>query len=65
MNGNGKIDAADYAMAKRAYLKTYTLSAEQFMRLDINKNGKIDASEYAMIKRHYLKTYVIPGAEGK
>ncbi|MBR0232252.1 MAG: leucine-rich repeat protein [Clostridia bacterium] len=65
VNGNGKIDAADYAMAKRAYLKTYTLSAEQFMRLDINKNGKIDASEYAMIKRHYLKTYVIPGAEGK
>ena len=65
VNGNGKIDAADYAMCKRAYLKTFALSAEQLMRADINKNGKVDASEYAMIKRHFLKTYTIPGAEGK
>ncbi len=65
VNGNGKIDAADYAMCKRAYLKTFTLSEEQLLRADINKNGKVDASEYAMIKRHVLKTYVIPGAEGK
>ena len=65
VNSNGKIDAADYAMAKRAFLKTYTLSEEQTGRADINKNGKVDASEYAMIKRHVLKTYVIPGAEGK
>ncbi|MBR5745909.1 MAG: phosphodiester glycosidase family protein [Clostridia bacterium] len=65
VNGNGKIDTADYAMCKRAYLKTFTLSEEQLMRADINKNGKVDASEYAMIKRHYLKTYTIPGAEGK
>ncbi|MBP5156168.1 MAG: leucine-rich repeat protein [Clostridia bacterium] len=65
VNGNGKIDSADYAMCKRAYLKTFTLSAEQLMRADINTNGKVDSSEYAMIKRHFLKTYVIPGAEGK
>jgi hypothetical protein len=61
VNGNGKIDAADYAMAKRAFLKTYTLSEEQTGRADINKNGKVDASEYAMIKRHVLGTYTIPG----
>ena len=65
VNGNGKIDSADYAMCKRAFLKTYELSAEQLLRADINKNGKVDSSEYAMIKRHFLKTYVIPGAEGK
>ena len=65
VNGNGKIDTADYAMAKRAFLKTFTLNEDQLKRADINKNGKLDASEYAMIKRHYLKTYVIPGAEGK
>ena len=65
VNGNGKIDAADYAMAKRAFLKTYALGEEQAERADINGNGKLDAAEYAMIKRHYLKTYVIPGAEGK
>ena len=60
VNGNGKIDASDYAMYKRAYLRTYTLNAEQLMRGDINGNGKTDASEYAMIKRHYLGTYRIP-----
>ncbi|MBO4277907.1 MAG: dockerin type I repeat-containing protein, partial [Clostridia bacterium] len=65
VNGNGKIDAADYAMCKRAYLKTFTLSEEQKERADINKNGKVDTAEYAMIKRHFLKTYTIPGAEGK
>ena len=65
VNGNNKIDTSDYAMCKRAYLRTYDLNAEQLKRADINGNSKVDASEYAMIKRHYLKTYVIPGAEGK
>ncbi|MBP5155042.1 MAG: dockerin type I repeat-containing protein, partial [Clostridia bacterium] len=58
-------DPADYAMCKRAFLRTYTLSDEQFERADINGNKKLDAAEYAMIKRHYLGTYVIPGTEGK
>ncbi|MBO4278007.1 MAG: dockerin type I repeat-containing protein [Clostridia bacterium] len=65
VNGNNKIDTADYAMCKRAFLKTFTLNEEQLVRADINGNSKVDASEYAMIKRHYLKTYTIPGAEGK
>ena len=60
VNGNGGIDSQDYAMAKRAFLKTYTLTDEQFARADINGNGKLDSSEYAMIKRHFLGTYVIP-----
>ena len=65
VNGNGKIDTADYAMCKRAFLKTFALNSAQQTRADINGNGKVDASEYAMIKRHYLKTYTIPGADGK
>ena len=64
VNGNGKIDSKDYAMCKRAVLKTYTLSDEQSVRTDVSGNGKVDAKDYAMIKRHFLRTYVIPGAEG-
>jgi len=64
VNGNNKIDTSDYAMCKRAFLRTYELSAEQLKRADINKNGEVDASEYAMIKRHYLGTYTIPGTAG-
>ena len=60
VNGSGGIDSQDYAMAKRAFLKTYMLTDEQFVRADINENGKLDSSEYAMIKRHFLGTYVIP-----
>ena len=59
VNGNGKIDAQDYALAKRHCLKTLTLNPEQITRGDINGNGKIDASEYSLIKRHCLGTYTI------
>ena len=65
VNGNGKIDSQDYAMTKRAFLKTFTLSAEQLARADVNRNGNADSKDYAMIKRHFLRTYVIPGAEGR
>ncbi|MBR5746549.1 MAG: dockerin type I repeat-containing protein [Clostridia bacterium] len=65
INGNQKIDPADYAMAKRTFLGTFELLPDMLKRGDINKNGKIDAVEYAMIKRHVLRTFVIPGAEGK
>ncbi|MBR4798625.1 MAG: dockerin type I repeat-containing protein, partial [Clostridia bacterium] len=57
--------AADYAMTKRTFLKTFDLTPEQLLRADITNNGKVDAQEYAMIKRHFLKTYTIPGAAGK
>ena len=59
VNGNGKIDTADYAMIKRTYLRTFTLTDLQSRAADINGNGKIDTSDYAMVKRHYLGTYVI------
>ncbi|MBQ3229660.1 MAG: leucine-rich repeat protein [Clostridia bacterium] len=59
VNGNGVVDAKDYALAKRHCLKTYTLSDEMLMRADINGNGTLEASEYALIKRHVLGTYVI------
>ena len=61
VNGNGKIDTMDYAMAKRAYLGTYDIKPDELKRGDINGNGRIDTTEYAMIKRHYLGTYTIEG----
>ncbi|MBQ9848401.1 MAG: leucine-rich repeat protein [Clostridia bacterium] len=59
VNGNGGIDAQDYALAKRHCLKTFTLSDEMVMRADLNGNGTLEASEYALIKRHVLGTFVI------
>ncbi len=61
VNMNGKIDATDYLMIKRAFLGTYDLSDEQMVLADVNGNGEIDATDYLMVKRAFLGTYVIPG----
>ena len=61
VNMNGKIDATDYLMIKRAFLGTYDLSDEQMILADVNGNGEIDATDYLMVKRAFLGTYVIPG----
>ena len=58
-NGNGVIDAGDYAMTKRHVLGTYVMEAEELVRADINGSGAVEPSEYAMIKRHVLGTFVI------
>ncbi len=58
INGNGKIDARDYLLLKRAYFGTYTLTCTQ-ETADINGNGKIDARDYLLLKRAYFGTYAI------
>ncbi|MBR0232105.1 MAG: right-handed parallel beta-helix repeat-containing protein [Clostridia bacterium] len=63
INLDGRIAAADYAMAKRAYLGTYVTGALGKPRADVNENGKLDAADYAMLKRHVLNTYVIEVSE--
>ena len=58
INGNGKIDARDYLLLKRAYFGTYTLTCAP-EAADINGNGKIDARDYLLLKRAYFGTYEI------
>lgn len=58
VNGNGKIDARDYLLLKRAYFGTYTLTCADAVS-DINGNGKIDARDYLLLKRAYFGTYTI------
>ena len=58
INGNGKIDARDYLLLKRAYFGTYELTCDDAIA-DINGNGKIDARDYLLLKRAYFGTYEI------
>ncbi len=58
-NGNGKLDARDYFLAKRAYFGTYNLGGYHEQYADINGNGKIDARDYLLIKRAYFGTYTL------
>ena len=58
VNANGKIDARDYLLLKRAYFGTYELTCDDAIA-DINGNGKIDARDYLLLKRAYFGTYTI------
>ncbi len=59
VNGDGKVDARDYMMTKRAVLGTYTLSAVQNLAADVDGNGTVNARDYMMLKRAVLGTYTL------
>lgn len=49
VNGNGKVDAADYLMVMDTILGKYSMQSNQKIAGDVNGNGKIDAADYLMI----------------
>lgn len=59
VSGNGVIDSADYLLAKRAVLETYTLTEKNKFVADVNRDGEVNAHDYMLIKRHVLETFVI------
>lgn len=60
-NGNGKIDAPDYLMAKRAVLGTYTPSSAELRAMAISGGEGAVPDDYFMLKRHVLGTFDING----
>ncbi|MBR5278120.1 MAG: DUF1906 domain-containing protein [Clostridia bacterium] len=59
INQNGKIDARDYLLLKRAYFGTYDLNNVTTLLADVNENGTVDARDYLLLKRAYFGTYTI------
>ena len=59
INGNGKVDTADYLMCRRMMLGNMTPTAVQKASADVNRNGVIDANDYVRIKRIYLGSYTV------
>ncbi len=57
INGNGRVDTADYLICRRIVLGTYNANTTQKDAADVNQNGVIDANDYIRIKRIYLGTY--------
>jgi arginine deiminase len=57
VNGDGRVNIADYTLAKRSVLGTYTLTDNQKLGADVNGDGRINIADYTFIKRHVLKTY--------
>ena len=45
VDNNGKIEASDALMALQAYVKSRTLTDEQFTRADVDADGSVTASD--------------------
>lgn len=54
VNKNGRIDAEDALIVKRAVLKTRKLTSEEEKLADVNGDGRITARDYSALKRKYL-----------
>jgi len=59
INGNGKIDAADYLYLKRYLLGTISLEGASLKAAFVSGESNISVTDYIMIKRQYLGTYTI------
>ncbi len=56
VNGDGRINIADYALVKRSVLKTYALNEAQKAAADVTGDGRINIADYTRIKRYVLGT---------
>ena len=59
VNENGRIEARDYLLLKRAFFGTYKLTEQGKLNGDVNFNGRIDARDYLLLKRAFFGTYTI------
>lgn len=57
ISGDGKVDAKDYLLSKRAYLGTYILSAAKLKAACMEGTTLPTARDYLKIKRHFLGTF--------
>ncbi len=54
VNGDGKFDASDCFVARRAYFGLMSLSEKQLQVIDFNHNGAVDADECFKLRRAYF-----------
>lgn len=54
VNNNGKIEAEDCALIKRAIFGKVTLDEVQMRLADVNKNENVEKYDYILVKRHAL-----------
>lgn len=54
INGDGKIDAKDYALCKRICFGTYIPSPDELKRADIDGDGEVTAKDYVLMKRRII-----------
>lgn len=65
INGNNKIDSADYIIVKKYILKQMNLSTDQLSRADANNDNKVNSADYVTIRKLIIngKTSISNGAK--
>lgn len=62
VNQDGKLDALDYLLVKRAVLGSYRLpEGRETLAADIDGNGEVNAIDYLFLKRIILGSMASPG----
>ncbi len=59
INGDNKVNSADYALIKRQCFGSYTMNEGEFIAASISKSNKICTKDYAALKRYCFGTYDI------
>ena len=54
VNGDGKINTADYVLIRKSILKAVSLTKTEEDRADINNDGKISAADYILVRNKIL-----------
>ena len=54
VNGDGKVNAADYIAQRRHILGIIRLDTPYFTAADVNGNGKVQANDYIKLRRFLL-----------
>ena len=57
VNGDGKVNTADYVVLKRHIMNTYELNEDQLTRANINGDTKINTADYVLLKRFIMGTW--------
>ena len=59
VNGNGKVDSADYVLVRKYIMKSYSLKDAELKRADVNGDNKVTSQDYIMIKKIILALLLI------
>ncbi|WP_242856029.1 dockerin type I repeat-containing protein [Ruminiclostridium josui] len=54
LNGDGSVDATDYALLKMHILNTTPLTGDALKNADVDKNGEVNALDFAVMKKYLL-----------
>ncbi len=54
VNGDDKVNSADYVLLKRHVMKTLELNETQQKNADVNSDGRLNTADYVLLKRQIL-----------